>query len=101
MKPMPKVIPQQPYYDDKPNGPRESLNDWFKNNTDSVQWFLENAEELRSLIEKKTEMSGLKDLRRDLEELALAFGRTGNFHVADQLNRMGKFLNENIEALTQ
>lgn len=45
-------------------------------------------------------INNLYDLLRDLEELALAFGRTGNSHVADQLHRMGKFLNENIEELT-
>lgn len=44
-------------------------------------------------------INNLYDLLRDLEELAVAFGRTGNSHVADQLHRMGKFLNENIEEL--
>lgn len=47
---MPKVNPRRPYYDERPDGPLESLNDWYKSNTDAVEWFLENAEELRLIL---------------------------------------------------
>jgi hypothetical protein len=50
MKPMPKVNPRRPYYDDRPDGYLESLNEWVKNNMDAVEWFLENAEELRLTV---------------------------------------------------
>lgn len=44
-------------------------------------------------------IGNLNDLGRDLKELADAFGRTGNNHVADQLRRMSQFLCENIDEL--
>lgn len=44
-------------------------------------------------------INSLEDLHRDLQELADAFGRTGNKHVADQLRRMAETLCENIEEL--
>lgn len=44
-------------------------------------------------------IGNLTDLGRDLKELADAFGRTGNRHVADQLLRMSQFLCENIVEL--
>lgn len=98
MTPMPKVNSRRPYK----NLPcsQESLSDWVRNNTNSVEWFLENAEELRILIEKKTKASHLQSLRKDIEDLAIAFGRTGNIHVADQLYRMERVLQISIEDLT-
>lgn len=44
-------------------------------------------------------IGNLTDLGRDLKELADAFERTGNNHVADQLRRMSQFLSENIVEL--
>lgn len=44
-------------------------------------------------------IDNLNDLGRDLKELADAFGRTGNKHVADQLRRMAVFLSENVVEL--
>ena len=52
---MPKVKPRRPYYDHRPDGPLESLNDWMKNNVDVVEWFLENAEEIRLIISKNSD----------------------------------------------
>lgn len=44
-------------------------------------------------------IGNLTDLECDLRELADAFGRTGNNHVADQLRRMSRFLSENVVEL--
>lgn len=50
---MPKVVPQRPYEDDKPDGYLESLRDWAMNNEDAVRWFLENAETIRERLKQK------------------------------------------------
>lgn len=65
MKRMPNVTPRRPYWDDRPNGPLESLNDWYHNNTDAVEWFLENANEIRLLISKKEHKDKRKQRRKN------------------------------------
>lgn len=49
---MPKVEPRELFDERQPYGYMESLDDWYRHNTEAVEWFLENENVIRKALKE-------------------------------------------------
>lgn len=73
---MPKVQPRQPFDDGKPKGYLESLDDWYRHNTDSVKWFLENAEAIRNALEVTNDPAAIETRPHRVRRIQIYIAKT-------------------------